>query len=192
MFIPKWESYNALPAQTNVKVTRIWIRYKLQLVTTGGDPIADWTMSAYGKTPTAFMQSDQAAVNLAAVMHCGTPAPTSPAVYPGAGVQAWLQDRLGSGQGGDVMRYTIIRGLLAGGVICLASGCVTSTVDQMVFNKPTEGIGNATVVILGRRHASDYDTEPDFVECVGDHIASGDRISTSSANWSSSTTSTLV
>jgi hypothetical protein len=61
-----------------------------------------------------------------------------------------------------------------GSAIFLTSGCVTSTVDQMVFNEPSEGIGNATVVILGRRHASDYDTEPDFVECVGDHIASGD------------------
>tara|TARA_B110000503_G_scaffold43274_1_gene70791 strand:- start:30044 stop:30193 length:150 start_codon:yes stop_codon:yes gene_type:complete len=27
------------------------------------------------------------------------------------------------------------------------------------------------VVILGRRHASDYETEPDFVTCVGDYIA---------------------
>ena len=68
-----------------------------------------------------------------------------------------------------------LRALLLGAVTCLVSGCVTSTVDQMVFNKPEHGIGNATVVILGRRHASDYDTEPDFVECVGDHIASGDK-----------------
>lgn len=66
------------------------------------------------------------------------------------------------------------RVLLLGSALATASGCVTSTVDQMVFNEPTEGIGSATVVILGRRHASDYDTEPEFVECVGDHIASGD------------------
>jgi hypothetical protein len=64
--------------------------------------------------------------------------------------------------------------LLAGLTAMVTTGCVTSHVDQMVFNEPTEGIGNATVVILGRRHASDYDTEPDFIECVGDHIASGD------------------
>ena len=54
-------------------------------------------------------------------------------------------------------------------------GCVTATVDEMVFNEPTEGIGDATVVILGRRHASDYETEPDFIECVGDHISRGDK-----------------
>lgn len=70
--------------------------------------------------------------------------------------------------------HTLSGALILGSAIFLTSGCVTSTVDQMVFNEPREGIGNSTVVILGRRHASDYDTEPDFVECVGDHISSGD------------------
>lgn len=59
--------------------------------------------------------------------------------------------------------------------LSLISACVTSTVDEMVFNEPTEGIGEDSVVILGRRHASDYETEPDFVSCVGDYIASGDN-----------------
>jgi hypothetical protein len=45
----------------------------------------------------------------------------------------------------------------------------------MTFNEPTEGIGDDSVVILGRRHSSDYETEPDFVACVGEHIASHDR-----------------
>lgn len=58
----------AIPAHTNVKVYEIWMRYRLQLVTTGGEPIADWTMPAYGKTPTAFMQSDEGAVRLAAIV----------------------------------------------------------------------------------------------------------------------------
>jgi hypothetical protein len=57
----------------------------------------------------------------------------------------------------------------------LLAGCVTSTVDEMVFNEPTEGIGDSTVVILGRRHASDYETEPDFIKCVGDHISRRDK-----------------
>ncbi len=58
----------SIPQHTNVKVYEIWMRYRFALVTTGGQPIAEWTMSAYGKTPTAFLRSDQAAVNLAAVM----------------------------------------------------------------------------------------------------------------------------
>ena len=89
----------AIPAHTNVKVYEIWIRYHLQLVTTGGDPIADWTMPAYGKTPTAFLQTDQAAVNLAAVMalrDAGANFATSFARVPA--VQAWLQQMLGNGR----------------------------------------------------------------------------------------------
>jgi hypothetical protein len=46
----------------------------------------------------------------------------------------------------------------------------------MVFNTPgIEGIGDASVVILGRRHASDYETEPDFIRCVGSHVSSRDK-----------------
>jgi hypothetical protein len=73
------------------------------------------------------------------------------------------------------MIHTLSRALLLGTVLAMAPGCVTSTVDQMVFNRPEGALGSSTVVILGRRHASDYDTEPDFVECVGDHITSGNN-----------------
>ncbi|MEM1111469.1 MAG: hypothetical protein AAGI11_06135 [Pseudomonadota bacterium] len=57
-----------IPAHTNVKVYEIWMRYKFDLVTMSGEPIANWTMTAYGKTPTAFLRSDEAAVNLAAIV----------------------------------------------------------------------------------------------------------------------------
>ena len=59
--------------------------------------------------------------------------------------------------------------------IAALSGCVTTTVDEMVFNVPTEGIGDASVVILGRRHASDYDTELEFIQCVGKYIRARDK-----------------
>lgn len=58
----------AIPAHTNVKVYEIWMRYAFELVTTNGEPIAEWTMTAYGKTPTAFLQSDEEAVRLAGVV----------------------------------------------------------------------------------------------------------------------------
>ena len=58
----------AIPAHTNIKVYEIWMRYAFELVTTGGEPIAEWTMTAYGKTPTAFLQSDEEAVRLAGVV----------------------------------------------------------------------------------------------------------------------------
>ena len=76
-------------------------------------------------------------------------------------------------------RFTFIGRLLRStfvlSITVVLTACVTATVDEMVFNEPTEGIGEASIVILGRRHASDYDTEPDFVECVGDHIAARDK-----------------
>jgi len=58
----------AIPAHTSVKVYEIWMRYRFELVSLDGEPIAEWSMTSYGKTPTAFLQSDRAAVNLAAVM----------------------------------------------------------------------------------------------------------------------------
>lgn len=84
----------AIPAHTKVKVYEIWMRYRFELVTTGGDPIAEWTMTSYGKTPTAFLQSDKAAVNLAAVMalrDAGANFATNFTRVPA--VQEWLQQK---------------------------------------------------------------------------------------------------
>lgn len=60
------------------------------------------------------------------------------------------------------------------GATLVLGGCVNATVDEMTFNEPSAGIGDASVVILGRRHAPDYETEFDFIDCIGDHITSGD------------------
>ncbi len=58
----------AIPTQTHVKVYEIWMRYRFEMMTTDGEKIAEWLMTAYGKTPTAFLQSSEKAVNFAAVM----------------------------------------------------------------------------------------------------------------------------
>ena len=72
----------AIPLYTNVKVYEIWMRYNLALIEPeqiideenatisleNMQPFAEWPLTSYGKTPTAFMQSDIDAVNLAAVM----------------------------------------------------------------------------------------------------------------------------
>ncbi len=60
-------------------------------------------------------------------------------------------------------------------LLLLIQGCVTSTVDEVLYEGPKANLGDASVVIMGRRHASDYETEPDFIECVGDHIKSADK-----------------
>ena len=72
----------------------------------------------------------------------------------------------------------VIQGKLIAGLVLAMSiqqGCVNATVDEMTFLEPTEGIGDASVVIIGRRHAPDYETEFDFIECIGDHIRRGDN-----------------
>ena len=84
----------AIPAHTNIKVYEIWMRYRFELVSSSGVPIGEWTMSAYGKTPTAFLRSDEAAVNLAAVMalrDAGANFATNFTRVPV--VQEWLQQR---------------------------------------------------------------------------------------------------
>ena len=84
----------AIPTHTNVKVYEIWLRYRFELVTATGEPIAEWSMASYGKTPTAFLQSDQEAVNLAAVMalrDAGANFATSFTRVPA--LQGWLKER---------------------------------------------------------------------------------------------------
>ena len=59
--------------------------------------------------------------------------------------------------------------------LLVLQGCVTATVDEVLYKGPEANLGDASIVIMGRRHASDYETEPDFIECVGDHIQSADK-----------------
>ncbi len=87
----------AIPTHTHIKVYELWLRYRFELVTTSGDSIAEWTMTAYGKTPTAFLQSAEAAVNLAAVMtlrDAGANFAVNFSRVPD--VQQWLQQKRGN------------------------------------------------------------------------------------------------
>ena len=71
-----------IPTHTNVKIYEIWMRYEFRLVDVSAvheqedgaltfnpdERLASWPITAYGKTPTAFLQTDEEAVNLAAVV----------------------------------------------------------------------------------------------------------------------------
>ena len=57
--------------------------------------------------------------------------------------------------------------------LAMLDGCVTASVDEMTFDAPTAGMSDGSLVVLGRRHAPDYDTEPDFIDCIGGHISRG-------------------
>jgi hypothetical protein len=46
------------------------------------------------------------------------------------------------------------------------AGCTTTKIDERRITGATVQSGD-TVVVLGRRHSSDYETEPDFIRCVG-------------------------
>ena len=47
--------------------------------------------------------------------------------------------------------------------------CTTTTIDQ--YRQADTFIGiEESVVVLGRRHNSDYETEPGFVDCVADFL----------------------
>ena len=71
-----------IPNHTNVNIYEIWMRYEFRLVDVAAihqqedgalsfnpdDSLAVWPITAYGKTPTALLQSAEEAVNLAAVV----------------------------------------------------------------------------------------------------------------------------
>jgi hypothetical protein len=48
------------------------------------------------------------------------------------------------------------------------AGCTTTTVDEYRESSgPLSLQSGDRVVVLGRRHASNYETEPDFISCIG-------------------------
>tara|TARA_B110000037_G_scaffold108628_1_gene125789 strand:+ start:399 stop:1043 length:645 start_codon:yes stop_codon:yes gene_type:complete len=64
-----------------------------------------------------------------------------------------------------------VKALLPLLVVLLAS-CTSTTVDE--FRQGATGINSdESVVILGRRHSSDYETRAEFVDCVGERMATG-------------------
>lgn len=57
-------------------------------------------------------------------------------------------------------------------LLALLASCTSTTVDE--FRQGETGIeSDESIVILGRRQASDYETRAEFVSCVGDRMSSG-------------------
>ena len=57
-------------------------------------------------------------------------------------------------------------------LLTLLASCTNTTVDE--FRQGETGIeSDESIVILGRRQASDYETRSEFVSCVGDRMSSG-------------------
>ncbi|MCW8126499.1 hypothetical protein [Microbulbifer halophilus] len=59
-------------------------------------------------------------------------------------------------------------------VLAAISGCTTVVIDEYRRSEGELARGDS-VVILGRRHSSEYETEPDLIDCVGDRLDNPDR-----------------
>ncbi|OUS15175.1 hypothetical protein A9Q88_11445 [Gammaproteobacteria bacterium 50_400_T64] len=58
------------------------------------------------------------------------------------------------------------------------SACTTTTVDEYRENSTSLVLASGErVVVLGRRHYADYETEPDFIDCIGDKLNADKEIS---------------
>ncbi len=74
------------------------------------------------------------------------------------------------------MKHLLIRNKLSMALLLLvsAASCTSTTIDE--FRQGETGIENdESVVILGRRQASDYETRAEFVNCVGERMNRGEN-----------------
>lgn len=57
------------------------------------------------------------------------------------------------------------------------SACTTTTVNEYRENPTQLTLAkNEVIVILGRRHAGNYETEPDFIQCIGEKLNKANAI----------------
>lgn len=69
VLVPVIEEFQlGLPEKTKLNVYEIWVKYNMRLSEANGDPIADWVMTAYGKSPAETFLSTDEGVNNAAVV----------------------------------------------------------------------------------------------------------------------------
>ncbi|SEA37209.1 hypothetical protein [Microbulbifer marinus] len=51
-----------MPRETRVNIFEVWIKYDMHAYDPQGGSVASWVITAYGKTPTAFLKSQEAAL----------------------------------------------------------------------------------------------------------------------------------
>lgn len=68
VFVPTINEFQlGLPQKTRLDAFEVWVRYNMRLTAPDGGYIADWVMTAYGKTATATFSSTERGINDAAV-----------------------------------------------------------------------------------------------------------------------------
>jgi len=51
-----------MPRETRVNIFEVWIKYDMHAYNQQGESVANWVITAYGKTPTAFLKSQEDAL----------------------------------------------------------------------------------------------------------------------------------
>ena len=94
VFVPVIEAFQlGLPEKTQLDVYEIWIKYNMRLSQANGDYIADWVMTAYGKSPSDTSGSSKEAVNNAANIALRDLAATFSLGFGSIpGVREWLEE----------------------------------------------------------------------------------------------------
>ena len=68
VFVPVIDEFQlGMPQKTRLDSYEVWIRYNMRLVEADGDYIADWVMTAYGKTTQDGFSTTERGINGAAV-----------------------------------------------------------------------------------------------------------------------------
>jgi hypothetical protein len=68
VFIPRINEFQlGMPQKTRLDAYEVWVRYNMRLTAADGAYIADWVMTAYGKTTTATFSSTERGINDASV-----------------------------------------------------------------------------------------------------------------------------
>jgi len=68
VFVPEIVEFQlALPAKNGLGVYEVWILYNMRLLTSGGEVIADWVLTAYATSPYSPFRSRENGINEAAL-----------------------------------------------------------------------------------------------------------------------------
>ncbi len=67
------------------------------------------------------------------------------------------------------------KGLLVALASLLLAACTATSVDEYRKTGYSDIVlsGKESVVLLGRRHLGDYETEPEFIDCIGKRLSDG-------------------
>lgn len=69
IFVPTLKDFQySVPTETKVNIFEVWIKYQMQVYNARGELVADWIVTAYGKTPTAFLRSEEEALEQAIIV----------------------------------------------------------------------------------------------------------------------------